>query len=249
MHTYYALLFNLKDKTFSDIRVRKAISHAIDRESLIRKQLRGYGKVLNGPLSPLAWAYNEKLQPVKHDIELAKSLLVEAGWEEKEDHWQKEGRKLELEVTIDRYIPDYIKLAIGLKLQLSKLKVNVKIRYIDSNELAPNAFEAAILLINSGGEPGSALWKFWHSQSKLNLVSYYNPEVDELLDWERSIASINKGKLIYDRVQELIAADHPAAFLCTSVYFLGSNCALQNASESLIFPDLFSSVKSWTIKR
>jgi peptide/nickel transport system substrate-binding protein len=174
---------------------------------------------------------------------------MEAGWREEKDHWQNGKEEFEIEIAVDREVPDLVRLAIGLKIQLSKLKVKVKLRYINSSELAPNAFESTVLLVNCGGDPDVVLWNFWHSGARFNLVSYHNPQVDDLLEWGRNLISADRRKLIYDRVQELIVADHPAAFLCTSVCLLGSNCVLQNASELLTLPDLFPSIKSWTIKR
>jgi peptide/nickel transport system substrate-binding protein len=179
---------------------------------------------------------------------LAKSLLLEAGWQEKKKHWQKDGRKLDIEISVIKEVPELVKLATGLKLQLSKLKVNVKFKAISAREIAPNGFEAVLLNIMCGGDPDK-LRRFWHSESKVNLASYHNSEVDELLDWSRNVVSVSKRKAIYHRIQEMVVSDQPAAFLCTSVHFFASNYALENVGESFSDPNFFPSVKSWTIKR
>lgn len=164
------------------------------------------------------------------------------------NHWQKDGRKLDVEISVIKEVPELVKLATGLKLQLSKLKLDVKLKEISARDIIPGKFEAVLLNIMCGGDPDK-LRRFWHSESKVNLASYHNPEVDELLDWGRNVVSVSKRKAIYHRIQELIVSDQPAAFLCTSIHFFASNYALENVDESFSEPNFLPSVKNWTIKR
>jgi ABC-type transport system substrate-binding protein len=47
--SYYAIIFNLRDPIFRDIRARMALDYAIDRESMIKNQLKGYSRICTGP--------------------------------------------------------------------------------------------------------------------------------------------------------------------------------------------------------
>ncbi len=72
--------FNHAKGPTKDIRVRKAISHAIDRKALIFGTQFGLGDEASCMYPGNHWAHNPKLKPVKFDPELSKKLLAEAGY-------------------------------------------------------------------------------------------------------------------------------------------------------------------------
>ena len=72
--------FNHKDGPCKDIRVRKAISHALDRKALINGVSFGLGDPASGPFPYQHWAHNPSLKPVAYNPELSKKLLAEAGY-------------------------------------------------------------------------------------------------------------------------------------------------------------------------
>src|SRR5690606_5458957 len=65
-----------------DKRVRKALLHALDRETLSNKLFAGKQPVAHGFVSPLDWVHAEDLQTYAHDPDRAAALLDEAGWSE-----------------------------------------------------------------------------------------------------------------------------------------------------------------------
>ena len=69
--SYTFLGFNLEHPFFKDVRVRRAISMVIDRQSLIDGVLLGQGVPTVGPYKPGTWAYNDKLTPVRQDVDEA----------------------------------------------------------------------------------------------------------------------------------------------------------------------------------
>ena len=71
--------FNHKG-VFKDIRLRKAVSHAIDRKALIAAAQGGFGRVSTCILPDDHWAHNPNLKPVKYDPELSRKLLKDAGY-------------------------------------------------------------------------------------------------------------------------------------------------------------------------
>ncbi|ASK36262.1 ABC transporter substrate-binding protein [Alloalcanivorax mobilis] len=77
----YQLYMNMSRKPLTDVRVRQAINHAIDRESFIRATMAGAGEAAYMFLPKSHWAYDAetaKLYP--HDPDKAKALLKEAGY-------------------------------------------------------------------------------------------------------------------------------------------------------------------------
>ncbi len=79
LNSVNALRFNATKGVCSDIRVRKAISHAIDRRALIAGTQFGLARIASCMYPEDHWAHNPNLKPVSYDPGLAKSLLAEAG--------------------------------------------------------------------------------------------------------------------------------------------------------------------------
>ena len=65
---------------FQDVRVRKAVAHAIDREGLIENFYGAYGEAASNFLPPLIWGHDASIQDWAYDPDLAKELLAEAGY-------------------------------------------------------------------------------------------------------------------------------------------------------------------------
>lgn len=74
------LTFNHAKGPCADIRVREAISHAIDREALVMGTQFGLGRIANCIYPDDHWAHNPELKPVSYDPALSKKLLAEAGY-------------------------------------------------------------------------------------------------------------------------------------------------------------------------
>lgn len=107
------LYFNLRNPEdlsqphpiFSDINVRKAISMGMDRFTLVDKILQGYGKVAVTELDNTNW-FNEDLEPVPYDPEMAKQLLDEAGWVVGADGIrEKDGQRLSFKYSLTTGVP------------------------------------------------------------------------------------------------------------------------------------------------
>lgn len=79
LNTAY-LAFNYKVKEFQDVKVRKAIAHAINRKAIVENFYGKYGEVAVNLLPPLVWGHNSEVENWAYDPEMAKQLLTEAGF-------------------------------------------------------------------------------------------------------------------------------------------------------------------------
>ena len=115
----YLALVNLKPGPMQDLRVRKAIHHAINVDELIQQVLKGRASKMCGPLSPINVDYSPKVQCIKYDPAQAQALLKQAGVD-----------PTKLQLTLDtpsgRYPLDKdVSLAIAAQLGRIGIKVNV----------------------------------------------------------------------------------------------------------------------------
>lgn len=69
-----------KVAAFRDVRVRQALTMAVDRESLVRTLLDGLAPVAHGPVQPVSWAYTDSIRHYAFDPVHARALLDSAGW-------------------------------------------------------------------------------------------------------------------------------------------------------------------------
>ena len=72
--TYY-LGLNLDEPALRDVRVRRALAYAIDREALIRAKLGGHARFADGFVAPGHWAHSDALEHYAHDPARARALL------------------------------------------------------------------------------------------------------------------------------------------------------------------------------
>ena len=139
---YTYLGFNLNNEKFKDLRIRQALSLAIDRQELVDILFFGYGKICNGPFLPDSFAYNEKIKPITQNIEKAKELLKELGYDE--------NNPFTFEVVTNTGNDTRINTAQILQYQLEKVGVKMTIRVMEwqaflNTVVHPKKFDAVIL--------------------------------------------------------------------------------------------------------
>ncbi len=98
----------------SDIRVRKALYHAVDTNSIIRDIKGGYAEPASQFLSPLIFGYNPDIKILEYDLNESKRLMEEAGYEK--------GFNITLDCPYDWY--DDMLICEEIKKQLSPI-INV----------------------------------------------------------------------------------------------------------------------------
>jgi peptide/nickel transport system substrate-binding protein len=92
--------FKATELGFDDLKVRQAISQALDRQGIVNAVLFGHGEATPGPISSAFRWYNPEVEATnKYDVEAAKALLADAGWVAGDDGIvAKGGNKLSFEV-------------------------------------------------------------------------------------------------------------------------------------------------------
>src|SRR5690625_7247226 len=74
--------FNVQQEPFDNQVLRHAISYAIDRQAIVDALYAGYGSPAVNPLPPNYLGYNDEVEGYQYDVEKAKEMLAEAGYED-----------------------------------------------------------------------------------------------------------------------------------------------------------------------
>jgi peptide/nickel transport system substrate-binding protein len=217
---YTYMGYNLKSPLFSDVRVRRALAHAVDKRDIIAVALMGQGEPTVGPYKPDAWAYNHAVKDYPYDPEKALALLREAGWQKGPDGMlYKEGRRFSFTLLTNQGNEQRVKTAVIIRSMLEKLGIEVNIRSVEwaafiKQFVMPGRFDAVILGWTLPQDPDG--YDVWHSSRReggLNFVGYADAEADACLEAARSTLDQAVRKKHYDRFQEILHRDQPYCFL------------------------------------
>lgn len=217
-YTYVA--YNLKDPRFQDVRVRRALAHAIDVEEIIKGVLLGLGQPATGPYKPGTYWHNPNVRRYPFDPAKARQLLAQAGWRDSDgDGWlDKGGERFEFALLTNQGNKNRENSAVIIQHRLAQIGVKVTPRTIEwaafiNDFINKGRFEAVLLAWTMTPDPD--LYDVWHSDQigKLNFTFYKNAELDKLLEQGRQTFDRAKRKQLYDRAQEILAEDQPYTFL------------------------------------
>jgi peptide/nickel transport system substrate-binding protein len=217
---YTYLGYNLSNPLFKEIKVRQALSYAINRQSIIDGIMLGLGSPCTGPFSTVSWAYNPDVKTYPYDPERARRMLAEEGWKPGPDGiLVKDGRAFRFTILTNQGNNERIRTAEIIQQNLKAVGIDVSIRVMEwqafLEQIDKRSFEAIILGWGMGRDPD--LYDIWHSsktkKGEYNFIGYKNAEVDRLLVEGRRTFDIEKRKKIYYRIHEILAEEQPYAFL------------------------------------
>jgi peptide/nickel transport system substrate-binding protein len=205
------LAFNLRDPLLRDVRVRRAIAHAIDRRPLIDYLWRGLARPADSVLPPQHWAYNGEVAKYEHDPTKARALLDEAGYKPGVD-----GVRFHLTMKTSTEESTRLMAAV-LQQQLREAGIALDIRTFEFatfySDVTKGSFQLFSLRWIGGNEDPDIFEYIFYSTStppkRANRGYYANPRADALIDAGRRELDQGKRKAIYAELQRVLAEDLP----------------------------------------
>lgn len=251
--SYTHVCWNLRRPLFADRAVREALAHAIDRQTLIDVVYEGFAHVATGPVLSTMWAFDRDLDPPGYDPREAARILAEAGWRDSDGDGtlDRDGEVLAFELLAPVESETRQDVALMIERDLERLGVRVTPRFTEwgSVQAAVDSgdFDA---FVNRWIEPTQVdLHGVWHSaasgEATFNYGGYANPEVDRLLAEIDAAPDFATQKPLLDRVQELIVADQPYAFLVENTRIVGLNARVRNADIN--DASIFFNIEDWRL--
>ncbi len=209
--------FNLNDPILKNVKVRKAIAHAISREDIIKYKFDGHASLARGLLGPLHWAYEPNVSTYEYSPEKAKKLFDEAGFPDPDGEGPKTRFELIFKTSTEKERIDIAKIyANNLKnvgIQLSLRTHEWGVFFTDIQEGNFHLFSLKWPFV---AYP-DFLYYCFHTSSfppnGANRGRYTNREIDKLLDESRRELNRDKQKEIFSKVAALLAEELPYIFL------------------------------------
>ena len=213
------LTINTSSPPLDNVKVRQAIAHAIDRESLIRDLLRGFGKIAHSIIPEESWAYSPG-QTYSYDPAAAKRLLDEAGFRDPDGDGpamrftQPVVYKLSGSSISGRQyagvIQNYLRL-VGIPVEIQTPEQNTLF-----DELRRGNFQIAYTQW-VGGNQDPIFYKDLLATSEIptqtrpsrNRSRYSNKELDVLLEEAVNTFDRERGHELYVKIQDIVSRDVP----------------------------------------
>jgi peptide/nickel transport system substrate-binding protein/oligopeptide transport system substrate-binding protein len=202
--------FNLSREPFKDnVKLRRALNFAIDREGIINAVLEGDGVPAKGVLPPGMAEYNDDLKGYDYNPEKAISLLSEAGFPE--------GKGLpEVELAFNQHETNQ-KIAEAVQAQLKEVGFRTKLKGMPLPEYQREVGTGSLNVfwlswIADSMDAGCILYPLF-SSGGYGLFGYANQEVDTLLDRAKSAVDQDERIRLYREAEKLIVDDSPAIWI------------------------------------
>lgn len=199
---------NVTRPPFDDVRVRRALNYAVNKDHLIRL-LYGTATPSHGLLPPGMFGRATDLTPYPHDPAKARALLAEAGYPKGFDLDYTtlagdEPRKLAASLQADL-------AEVGVRLHVRELSFPAYLASVGSRQGPPFSFSS---WIQDYPDPTSFVDLRFHSrmisdEAAVNDTFYANPEVDALIDRARAEQDRNERARLYQRIEHLLYRDVP----------------------------------------
>ncbi len=230
------LAMNTQKKPYDDKRVRQAMNHAINRDEIIKAVYGSAGQPAKNPIPPTMWSYNDDIESYSYDVEKAKALLTEAGYQD--------GFKTEIwAMPVARpYNPDARKIAEIMQAQLAKINVEVEIityewgTYLDKTDSGEH--QAAMLgWTGDNGDPDNFLFVLLSIPAAEvpagNIAFWKNEAFNDLIVQAKETAGQDKRTQLYREAQEIFHEEAPWVPIAHSVVTVP---AKNKVKDFLIYP-------------
>jgi peptide/nickel transport system substrate-binding protein len=203
--------------------VRRALTHAIDRVTILQTLRSGYGELAIGPIGPYHWAFDRSIPPVPFSRDSARTLLAAAGLRDRNGDGTLElpdGRPFRIELKIPANSAINRDMAELIRANLAEVCVRVLTRPVDMGTLIKDFtspqrnFEAVIMGWESGFRIN--LRDTFHSAAwygQFQIASYRNPRVDALIDSVARTRHRAEAKPLYAELQRILRDEQPWTFL------------------------------------
>ncbi|MFZ2500646.1 MAG: peptide ABC transporter substrate-binding protein [Minisyncoccia bacterium] len=255
----FGIFFNPGEKpVYARIEVRKALSLALDRNYITTSVLGGYATPIMGPVPPGEEVNQVPIPQSNNPTITAAGILESAGWsyDSSARTWKNTKAKQTLDTLTIRTsnVPELKSVAIAVKTAWENLGIKVDIELYEPGDLSQNVIRPrkyGALLYGMVIGRDHDLYAFWDSQERndpgLNIALYANKTIDALLESARSSTNEEERLADLQKIENIIAADYPAAFIYAPdfIYTLPDDLRGVELPQIITPDDRFATAATW----
>ncbi len=194
---------------FDNVKVREALNYAVNKDDIIDLTMDGAGTKLTTGMNPvIGKAYDTSLDSTySQDIEKAKSLLKEAGYE----------NGFDMTITVPSNYLVHVNTAEVIADQLKDIGVNAQIEQIDwstwlSDVYSGRDYQSTVICLTPIYAPMDEIARY-HSESTDNFINYKNSEVDRIIDSIPTTLDENERVELYHQLLGILVADNCSVYI------------------------------------
>ena len=196
---------------FSDPNVRKAIYHAIDRQSIATDLMQGTVTLATTPINPLSPYYNANTTVYDFNTDMAKQMLDAAGWTVGSDgiRVNKDGKRFSFTMLNRAGRADRIAIAQVIQAELKDVGIEV---LMDTKESAAwtgqwrtGDWDAIVAGWFLTADP--SVTNLYSCQGANNMTGYCDPKLDDVMNQSDQALDFTVRKPLLDQVQSMLADD------------------------------------------
>jgi peptide/nickel transport system substrate-binding protein len=185
--------FNVEKAPFDDVLVRRAVGYAVDMDTMLEGIFLGVGVRSTQPVAPGVFGFDESIEPIPYDPDMARDLLAQAGWEDTDGDGvvDKDGQKFSVEFKV-MPLTEIQRLAESVQAYMADVGMEANIVVEDWGaylaDLGAGNMNMFVLgQENPMGDADATLGILFHSEQidVNNTTRYNNPDMDRLIDEER----------------------------------------------------------------
>lgn len=152
-------------EAFRDVRVRRALIHATDRELLVRSVLDSLAPVTHGAIQPLSWAFTDSVVKYNFDPAMARVLLDEAGWRDSDGDGIRDraGRPLAFTMITQAGFVARENVSQALQRQWRDVGIDIRVQLVDGTAISSLWFEGRF----------DAMLHWWHMPADPELTLFF----------------------------------------------------------------------------
>jgi peptide/nickel transport system substrate-binding protein len=231
---YSFIPWNTQRAPFNDVRFRRALTFAMDRQEIVDVLRGSYGRVAAGPVPPFHWSNDTTIKPLAYSPDSSKAILAALGMRDRNQDGFVElanGKPLQIELKFaaasqaQRDLAELVRAdlqAVGIKLVPRPMDFSAVVEHITTQ---PRNFDGAIMGFEN--DVRLVLRDMFHSSAKnapYQFASYSNAEVDSLLDRLNATVSREEAAPLWRRLQTVLRDEQPWTFL----FYYSELVALRN---------------------
>ncbi len=244
-----------KSAWFTDVRFRRAISHAIDRASIASSTLQGLATPLYGFVSPgnKGWAATD-LPRTEYDPGRARTLLTEAGFQlrgtqDAPELYDGKGNRVEWTLVVPAESEPRVAMAAVIQEDLARLGMKVQIATIENSQVTARLSQSyeydAILFGTSVTEPDpSSYTNFLRSSSPSHQwypkqekpATPWEARIDELIAAQARERDTQRRAAVFREIQQILVDQLPVIPIVTRHITSAANTRVGNYRPSPLFP-------------